>query len=76
MYFFFTRYSNGWHKLGMVVEYSQTMKRFILLDPYALPNINKQFIEFRLYIVFSVLDINQRILSNPSSFCGLPFYDI
>ena len=33
------------HKSRMVVDYSQTVNRFILLDAYPLPNIDEQIAE-------------------------------
>ena len=44
------------HKPRMVVDYSQTVNRFTLLDAYPLPNIDEQIAEIAKASVFSTLD--------------------
>ena len=45
------------HKRRMVVDYSQTINKFTLLDAYLLPNIDEQVSEIAKGTVFSTLDL-------------------
>ena len=45
------------HKKRLVVDYSQTINRFILLDAYPLPRIEDMVNEIASYRVFSTLDL-------------------
>ena len=53
---------DGRHKPRMVVDYSQTVNRYTLLDAYPLPNINEQIIEIAKWNVFSTLDLKSAII--------------
>ena len=46
---------DGRHKPRMVVNYSQTVNRYTILDAYPLPNINEQISEIAKWNVFSTL---------------------
>ena len=45
------------HKPRMVVDYSQTINRYALLDAYPLPNIDEQIAKIAKGSVFSTLDL-------------------
>ena len=45
------------HNPRMVVDYSQTVNRFTLLDAYPLPNIDEQIAEIAKASVSSTLDL-------------------
>ena len=45
------------HKRRMVVDYSQTINRFILLDAFPLPRISDQVNAIAQYRVFSTIDL-------------------
>ena len=45
------------HKRRMVVDYSQTVNRYTLLDVYPLPNIDEQVAKIAKCSVFSTLDL-------------------
>ena len=45
------------HKKRLVVDYSQTINRFTLLDAYPLPRIEDMVNEIASYQVFSTLDL-------------------
>ena len=47
----------GNHKKRLVIDYSQTINRFTLLDAFPLPNINDQINEIAQYNVFSTIDL-------------------
>ena len=58
---------DGRHKPRMVVDYSQTVNRYTLLDAYPLPNINEQISEIAKWNVFSTLDLK-------SAYYQIPLY--
>ena len=45
------------HKKQMVIDYSQTINRFTLLDAFPLPRINDQINAIAQYSVFSTIDL-------------------
>ena len=45
------------HKKQMVIDYSQTVNRFTLLDAFPLPRINDQINAIAQYSVFSTIDL-------------------
>ena len=49
--------SNDRHKKRMVVDYSQTINRYTMLDAYPLPNIESMIQRIAQYEVFSTLDL-------------------
>ena len=49
--------ANERHKKRMVIDYSQTINRFTLLDAYPLPKIDQMIQEIAQYEVFSALDL-------------------
>ena len=53
------------HKPRMVVDYSQTVNRFTLLDAYPLPNIDEQIAEIAEASVFSTLDLKSAYYQLP-----------
>ena len=53
------------HKPRMVVDYSQTVNRFTLLDAYPLPNIDEQIAEIAKASVFSTLDLKSAYYQLP-----------
>ena len=56
---------NERHKARMVVDYSQTVNRFTLLDAYPLPNIDEQIAEIAKASVFSTLDLKSAYYQLP-----------
>ena len=64
---------DGWHKPGMVVNYSQTVNQYILLDAYTLPNINEQISEIAKWTVFSNLYLKSLTKTLLRHFKNLPF---
>jgi len=46
------------HKKPMVMDYSQTIKRFTLLDAYPLPNINDIITKVAQYSIYSTIDLH------------------
>ena len=44
-------------KQRLVIDYSQTINRYTLLDAYPLPNINCQIEQIAKYNVFTCLDL-------------------
>lgn len=57
------------HKKRMVVDYSQTINRFTLLDAYPLPNIEQIVSKVSKYEVFSTIDLK-------SAYHQIPIRDI
>ena len=53
------------HKRRMVVDYSQTINKFTLLDAYPLPNIDEQVSEIAKGSVFSTLDLKSAYYQLP-----------
>ena len=51
----------------MVIDYSQTVNRFTLLDAYPLPNIDEQISAIAKGTIFSTLDLK-------SAYCQIPLY--
>ncbi|CAH8833617.1 unnamed protein product [Trichobilharzia szidati] len=49
--------TNERHKRRMVIDYSQTINRFTLLDAYPLPKIDEIIEKISKYTVFSTLDL-------------------
>ena len=49
--------TNERHKRRMVVDYSQTINRFTLLDAYPLPKMDEMVEKVSRYCVFSTLDL-------------------
>ncbi|KAK3777055.1 hypothetical protein RRG08_008903 [Elysia crispata] len=49
--------TNERHKKRLVVDYSQTINRFTLLDAYPLPNMNKMVEDISQYEFYSTLDL-------------------
>ncbi|KAF2899044.1 hypothetical protein ILUMI_07131 [Ignelater luminosus] len=57
--------TNSNHKHRMVIDYSQTINRYTLLDAYPLPNIEQIVNDVANYTVFSTID-----LKNDVTVCG------
>ena len=55
------------HKRRMVVDYSQTVNRYTLLDAYPLPNIDEQVAKIAKCFVFSTLDLKLAYYQVPLS---------
>ena len=53
------------HKRRMIVDYSQTINKFTLLDAYPLPNIDEQVSEIAKGTVFSTLDLKSAYYQLP-----------
>lgn len=53
------------HKPRMVVDYSQTINRYTMLDAYPLPNIDEQIAEIAKGSVFSTLDLKSAYYQIP-----------
>ena len=53
------------HKPRMVVDYSQTINRYTLLDAYPLPNIDEQIAKIAKGSVFSTLDLKSAYYQIP-----------
>ena len=53
------------HKPQMIVDYSQTINRFTLLDAYPLPNIDEQIAKIAKASVFSTLDLKSAYYQLP-----------
>ena len=53
------------HKPRMVVDYSQTINRFTLLNAYRLPNIDEQIAKIAKKSVFSTLDLKSAYYQLP-----------
>ena len=49
--------SNDNHKKRMVIDYSQTINRYTLLDAYPLPRIDEMVVHVAQYKIFSTLDL-------------------
>lgn len=49
--------TNERHKRRMVIDYSQTVNRFTLLDAYPIPRIEPMIEKISSYVVFSTLDL-------------------
>ena len=64
---------DGRHKPRMVVDYSQTINRYTLLDAYPLPNINEQICEIAKGSVFSTLDLKSAYYQIPLCPADRPF---
>ena len=64
---------DGQHKPRMVVDYSQTVNRYTLLDAYPLPNINEQISEIAKWNVFSTLDLKSAYYQIPLCLADHPF---
>ena len=47
----------GRHKPKMVIDYSQTINKYTLLDAYPPPNIYEQIREIARVLVFNTLDL-------------------
>lgn len=45
------------HKKRIVIDYSQTINKFILLDTYLLPCIDDRIGDIAKYGVYSILDL-------------------
>ena len=54
------------HKKRLVIDYSQTINRFTLLDAYPLPKIDQMIQEIAQYEVFSALDLKSLIIKSQS----------
>ncbi len=54
----------------MVVDYSQIIDKFALLNAYPIPNIHEQVSEIAKGFVFSILDLKSAYYQLPSYFCG------
>ena len=61
------------HKPRMVVDYSQTVNRFTLLNACPLPNIDEQIAEIAKASVFSTLDLKSAYYQLPLHAEGRPF---
>ena len=64
---------DGRHKPRMVVDYSQTINRFTLVDAYPLPNINEQISEIAKESVFNTLDLKYVYYQIPLCSADRPF---
>lgn len=64
---------DGRHKPRMVVDYSQTINRYTLLDAYPLPNINEQVGQIANYSVFSTLDLKSAYYQIPLCHADRPY---
>jgi len=53
------------HKPRMIVDYSQTINRYTLLDAYSLPNIEEQISTIAKATVFSTLDLKSAYYQIP-----------
>ena len=61
------------HKRRMVVDYSQTVNRYTLLDAYPLPNIDEQVAKIAKCSVFSTLDLKSAYYQVPLSVEDRPY---
>ena len=57
--------TNERHKKRMVVDYSQTINRFTLLDAYPQKNISEMVEQISQYKIFSTLDLRSAYLQIP-----------
>jgi len=63
---------DGRHKPRMVIDYSQTINRYSLLDAYPLSNINEQISEIAKGSVFSTLDLKSAYYQIPFVLLTVP----
>ena len=64
---------DGRHKPRMIVDYSQTVNRYTLLDAYPLPNINEQISEIAKWNVFGILNLKSAYYQIPLYPADRPF---
>ena len=61
------------HKRRMIVDYSQTVNGYTLLDAYTLPNVDEQVAKIAKCSVFSTLDLKSAYYQVPLSVEDRPY---